>query len=77
VNPWIVVWLVVAIVTTVALIAFVVALGRHTMILFRTVRRFQEEIQPVAEEIAGTAARAADHASSIQPPHHDERRPGR
>jgi hypothetical protein len=74
VNPWILVWLIVSILTTTALIAFGIALGRHALILGRSVRRFQEEVQPVAEEIASGSNRAAEKASSLQPP---TPRPGR
>jgi hypothetical protein len=73
VNPWILVWLIVAIVTTAALIAFGIALGRHALILGRSVQRFSDEVQPVTDAIASEAARAAERASSLQPP----TRPGR
>jgi len=73
VNPWILVWLIVAIVTTMALIAFAIALGRHVTILGRTVGRFRDEVQPIAEEIAEGSRRASQEAASFQV----ERRPGR
>jgi hypothetical protein len=74
VNPWILVWLIVAIVTTAALIAFGIALGRHVLILGRTVKRFQEEVQPVAEEIAAGSDRASRKAASLQVPSRSPRR---
>jgi hypothetical protein len=77
VNPWILVWLIVSIVTTTALIAFGIALGRHALILGRSVRRFQEEVQPVAEEIASGSSRAAEKAASLQPPTQGPGRAGR
>jgi hypothetical protein len=76
-DPWILVWLIVAIVTTAALIAFGIALGRHALILGRTVRRFQEEVQPVADEIARGADRASRKASALQPPARPAVRGGR
>ena len=74
-NPWILVWLIVAIVTTSALIAFGIALGRHALILGRTVKRFQDEVQPVAEEIAEGSNRASAKAASMQVPQRPPRRP--
>jgi hypothetical protein len=68
VNPWIAVWLVVAIVTTAALIAFGIALGRHVLVLGRTVRRFQEEMQPLAEDVSRQGSRASDHAAKLRAP---------
>ena len=38
---WLVVWIVLGAVSTVAVLAFVLALGRHVLILGRTARRFQ------------------------------------
>ena len=73
-NPWILVWLIVAIVTTSALIAFGIALGRHVLILGRTVKRFQDEVQPVAEEIAASSNRASEKAASLQVPSRPARR---
>lgn len=67
-------WLIVAIVTTTALIAFGIALGRHAMILGRTVKRFQDEVQPVAQEIAEGSDRASQKAASLQVPQRPPRR---
>jgi hypothetical protein len=77
VNPWILVWLIVAIVTTAALIAFGIALGRHALILGRSVKRFQDEVQPVAEEIAAGSNRASEKAAALQVPQRPPRRPRR
>jgi hypothetical protein len=74
VNPWILVWLIVAIVTTSALIAFGIALGRHALVLGRSVQRFQDEVQPVAEEIAAGSNRASEKAASLQLPSRPPRR---
>ena len=73
-NPWILVWLIVAIVTTAALIAFGIALGRHALILGRSVKRFQDEVQPVAEEIAAGSNRASEKAAALQVQHRRPRR---
>jgi len=46
-------------------VAFVLALGRHVLILGRTARRFQAEVSPIAEEIAREGARASEHADRL------------
>lgn len=56
-SGWLVVWLVLALVTTAALIAVLIGLVRHVLVLGRTLRRLQEEISPVAEEISRAARR--------------------
>ncbi|HEX9300477.1 MAG TPA: hypothetical protein VF968_10155 [Actinomycetota bacterium] len=64
-STWLVVWIVLGAVSTLALAALVVALGRHVLLLGRTARRFQEEIGPVAEEVAREGARASEHAERL------------
>jgi hypothetical protein len=68
VTTWILVWFVVALLTTVALAACVIALGRHVLIIGRTAKRFQEEAQPIADEVSRQARRASEHAGSLRPP---------
>lgn len=46
-----VVWLTIGLVTTVALLAMVIALVRHVLLLGRTVMRFSDEAGPILEEI--------------------------
>jgi hypothetical protein len=62
------VWFIVALVTTAAMIVFAIALVRHGLIVGRTARQFQEEAQPVVDEISRQAQRASDRAGSLQPP---------
>jgi len=62
---WLVMWIVLGAVSTVALLAFVLALGRHVLILGRTARRFQAEVSPIAEEIAREGARVSEHADRL------------
>ena len=61
-STWLVVWIVLGTVSTLALLGFVLALGRHVLILGRSARRFQAEVGPIAEEIAREGARASEHA---------------
>lgn len=47
-EAWLVVWLVVGLVTTVALLVMLGFLVRHVILLGRTAGRMQEELQPIA-----------------------------
>ena len=59
------VWLVVGLVTTAALLVMLWFLVRHVILLGRTASRMQEELQPIAEEVAAASARAADTAAHL------------
>ena len=63
---WIAVWLLIAAVSTVAVIAFLLALGRHALILGRTAARAQEEVAPIAEEISREGSRAAERVQNLK-----------
>jgi ABC-type protease/lipase transport system fused ATPase/permease subunit len=67
-STWILVWFVVALVSTVALIVCAIALVRHGLILGRTAKQFQEEAQPEVDEISRQAQKASRHASSLPVP---------
>jgi hypothetical protein len=64
-DPWLVVWLVVGLLTTVALLAMLGFLVRHVILLGRTAGRMQDELLPIADEVAAASARAADAAASL------------
>jgi len=64
-GPWLVVWLVVGIVSTVAVLACLIGLLRHMLLLGRTVRQLQEEVQPIAEDVARGGQRASAHVAAI------------
>ena len=64
-SPWLVVWFVVAIVSTVAVLACLIGLLRHMLILGRTVKQLQEEVQPIAEDLAKERQRASTHVAAI------------
>ena len=63
--PWLVVWFVVGIVSTVAILACLIGLMRHLLILGRTVKQLQDEVRPIADELADERQRASTHASAI------------
>ncbi len=54
-----IVWLVVGLVSSVAMIAVLLALVRHVLVLGRALARFQEEVTPIASSIAGEGDRDA------------------
>lgn len=63
-DTWLVVWFVIGIVSALALIACLFGLGRHVLILGRTLKRFQNETQPLAGEIARGGAEVSERASN-------------
>ena len=67
-SIWLVVWFVVGIVATVALVAFLLALGRHALILGRTARQAQDAIAPLADHIARGAGRALTRTQGFRMP---------
>jgi len=65
VASWIVVWFVIGIVSTVAILACLVGLLRHLLILGRSVKQLQEEIQPIAAELSSEGRKAGERTSAI------------
>jgi hypothetical protein len=63
--PWLVVWFVVGIVSTAAVLACLIGLVRHVMVLGRTVQQLQDEVQPISEDLARERERATAHVSAI------------
>ena len=64
-GPWLVVWFVVAIVSTVAVLACLIGLLRHMLVLGRTVKQLQEEVRPIADDLAKERQRASAHVAAI------------
>jgi len=73
VSTWILVWFVVALVTTVALLACAIAMVRHIILVGRTARQMQEETQPIVDELSRQGRRASEHASALRPPSRTKR----
>lgn len=61
-----IVWLTVTVVTLAAIVALLAGLARHVMLLGRTLKRFQEEVTPLAEEIVSEGDRASTRTASLQ-----------
>lgn len=64
-GTWLIVWFVIGIVSTLAVLACLAALIRHLMVLGRTARRMQEEIAPIVREISQGTGRAGARASEL------------
>jgi hypothetical protein len=67
VDTWLVVWFIIGILTTVAVLAFLIALIRHLMVLGRTARRMQDELSPIVQEISADGSRASERAARMGP----------
>ncbi len=65
-STWLLVWFVVGIVTTVAMVGFLVALARHALLLGRTARRMQEEVAPLTQQITADVDRAGRRTSTLR-----------
>jgi hypothetical protein len=65
VDTWLIVWFVIGIVTTIAVLAFLIALIRHLLVLGRSARQMQDELSPVVQEISAQGTRASDRASRL------------
>jgi hypothetical protein len=63
--PWLVVWFVVGIVSTLAILACLIGLVRHVLILGRTVKQLRDEVKPIADDLAKEQQRAGAHVSAI------------
>ena len=60
------VWLVIGLLTVVAVLALLIALNRHVLVLGRAARRFQEEVTPIAEDISALSDRASKRPKGLR-----------
>jgi hypothetical protein len=68
VSPWILVWFIISIVIAAMLIGFLIALGRHALIVGRAAKEFSDEVSPLAREVSEGGTRASERASSLELP---------
>jgi hypothetical protein len=66
VNTWILVWLVVTLLSTIAVAVVLVALVRHGALVGRTAKKLQREVGAMTDELARQSSRASDRASHLQ-----------
>lgn len=62
------VWFTVTLVSTLMVLAVLIGLVRHVLGLGRTLRRFQEEVMPIAQEISAEGDRASSRAARLSDP---------
>lgn len=60
-----IVWLIVGLLSTVAVSALLIALVRHVIVLARALGRFQQEVSPIARDIASAGERAATRSQRV------------
>jgi len=65
VGTWLLVWFVIAILSSAAVIASLLALIRHLLVLARTARLMQEELTPMVRAISAEGGRASERASRL------------
>ena len=63
--PWLVVWLVIGLVSTVAVLVCLIGLVRHALILGRSAQAFQRDLRPIMDELAREGAKASETSASI------------
>jgi hypothetical protein len=68
VSTWLIVWFVIGLVSTAALLVFLVGLVRHVMIVGRAAREMQEAVAPLAEEIGAGSDRASSRMQGLPVP---------
>jgi hypothetical protein len=66
VSTWILVWLFMAGISSLAVIIVLVALIRHGLSVGRTAKRFQQEIGPLTDQLQTLSARAGERSSQMQ-----------
>jgi len=60
-----IVWLIVGLLTTIAVSALLTALVRHVIVLARALGRFQQEVGPIARDIAAAGERASARTQRV------------
>ena len=60
-----IVWLVIALVTTTAVIAVLIGVIRHLFVVGRALSRFQQELGPLAAEIGAESKRASTRSRLV------------
>lgn len=67
-STWILVWFIVAVLSTFALLAFLIGLARQVLLVGRTARQAQDELQPMVSQISRDGQRASATAGNLKPP---------
>ncbi len=67
-SAWILVWFITALLSMFALLAFSIGLVRGVLLLGKTVKQAQDELQPMVSQISRAGGRAATVAGNLKAP---------
>jgi hypothetical protein len=68
VSTWILIWFIVAVITTTLVLLCLLGLARHVVLLVRTARQMQDEIKPIVDGLSREGQRASQRAASLRAP---------
>jgi hypothetical protein len=68
VSIWLIVWLVLTLISIVAIGAVLAAVVRQVLVLSRSVGRFNDEVGSLASEVGREGERATSRGSQLGPP---------
>jgi hypothetical protein len=68
VDTWVLVWLLISMVGTVAVIAVLISLIRHVLLVGRTARELSDAVRPMLDEIKQQGERASERSSRTRAP---------
>jgi len=71
VSTWIGIWLLIALLSTMAIAIVLIGLGRHVQIVGRSAAEARDELAPLAEEISRGGTKVSERAQNLK-----VRRPG-
>jgi hypothetical protein len=60
-----IVWLIVGLLTSIAVSALLIALVRHVIVLARALGRFRQEVSPIARDIASAGEREGTRSKRV------------
>ena len=63
---WIFIWLIVTVLSTIAVMIVLFALWRHASLVGRSAKRLQAELGTLTDDLSRQGARANERASSLQ-----------
>lgn len=67
-STWLLVWLVILLVGTIAIVVVFAGLVRHVLVIGRAAQRLQDEARPLADDIARTTAAQSVKAQGMRIP---------
>jgi uncharacterized membrane protein YczE len=68
VVTWIGIWLLIALLSVMAIAIILIGLGRHVQIVGRSAKQARDELMPLADEISRDGTKAAERAQNLKVP---------